>query len=59
MREPHDPATRALNRLGAPWSPDFDAYARGEIDASQARNAPCPYCESTETHSMFDCAPKK
>lgn len=35
-----------LNALGARWSPDFDAYARGELDISQVRcvlcgKAPC------------------
>jgi hypothetical protein len=32
----------ALNRLGARWSPDFDAYATGAIDASQVT---CLMCE--------------
>jgi hypothetical protein len=31
-----------LDRLGAKWSPDFEAYAAGEIDASQVR---CVLCE--------------
>lgn len=36
----------ALEQLGALWSPDFDAYARGELDAAAVRcvlclQAPC------------------
>jgi len=37
-----------LDQLGAQWSPDFDAYARGEIGASQVR---CVLC----THAPCDC----
>jgi hypothetical protein len=40
----------ALNALGAVWSPDFDAYASGELDASQVRCALC-------THCPCDCPP--
>jgi len=37
---------RLLDQLGAAWSPDFGAYASGQIDASQVRcvlcgQAPC------------------
>ena len=37
---------KVLDRLGAVWSPDFDAYASGQLDASQIRcvlcgRAPC------------------
>lgn len=32
-----------VNELGAIWSPDFDAYASGELDASQVR---CALCET-------------
>lgn len=36
----------ALDALGAVWSPDFDAYASGQLDISQVRcvlcrKAPC------------------
>ena len=36
----------ALEQLGALWSPDFDAYASGELDAAAVRcvlclTAPC------------------
>jgi hypothetical protein len=36
----------ALSQLGAVWSPDFDAYASGQLDISQVRcllcgQAPC------------------
>ena len=42
---PRDPAA-ALSALGAVWSPDFGAYASGQLDASQIRcvlcgHAPC------------------
>jgi hypothetical protein len=37
---------RALRSLGAVWSPDFNAYARSQLDVSQVRcvlcgRAPC------------------
>lgn len=38
----------AVNELGAKWSPDFDAYASGALDASQIRCALC-------THAPCDC----
>ena len=38
-----DPA-EALRSLGALWSPDFDAYTSGELDASQVRCALCTNC---------------
>lgn len=39
-------AVKVVNRLGAKWSPDFDAYASGQLDISQVRcvlrgQAPC------------------
>ena len=39
-------AVKIVNRLGAKWSPDFDAYASGQLDISQVRcvlcgQAPC------------------
>lgn len=39
-------AVAAVDRLGAVWSPDLDAYASGDLDASQVRcvlcgQAPC------------------
>jgi hypothetical protein len=39
-----------LDRLDPKWSPDFDAYAEGRIDASQIR---CVLC----THCPCDCPP--
>ena len=44
-----DPA-EILDDLGAIWSPDFDAYASGQLDASQVRCALC-------THCPCDCPP--
>jgi hypothetical protein len=41
---------RALKRLGAIWSPDFGAYASGQLDASRVR---CVLCE----HPPRDCPP--
>lgn len=32
---------KALDQLGAAWSPDFDAYASGELDASKIHCALC------------------
>jgi hypothetical protein len=40
----------ALNALGAVWFPDFDAYASGQLDASQVR---CVLCG----HAPCDCPP--
>ncbi|MGI5247745.1 hypothetical protein [Dactylosporangium sp. CA-139066] len=40
----------AVNQLGAVWSPDFDAYAAGAIDACAVR---CVLC----THTPCDCHP--
>ena len=37
---PADPAA-ALTELGAIWSPDFDAYASGQLDASAVRCVLC------------------
>ena len=44
-----DPAA-ALAALGAVWSPDFDAYASGQLDASAVR---CVLCG----HAPCDCPP--
>lgn len=41
-------AKDALDKLGAKWSPDFDAYASGQLDISQVRCALC-------THAPCDC----
>ena len=41
---------KVLDRLGAVWSPDFSAYASGQLDASQAR---CLLCG----HVPCDCPP--
>ena len=48
-RDARDPVT-ALNALGAVWSPDFGAYASGQLDASQIR---CVLCG----HAPCDCPP--
>lgn len=34
----------ALNQLGATWSPDFDAYATGKLDASRLGCVLCELC---------------
>jgi hypothetical protein len=39
-----------LTRLGAVWSPDFGAYATGQLDASRVR---CVLCG----HAPCDCPP--
>lgn len=51
----------ALEALGAVWSPDFDAYASGELDASRVRCvlcglAPCgcPPFGSPEYFALLD-----
>jgi len=44
-----DPAA-ALAALGAVWSPDFDAYASDQLDASAVR---CVLCG----HAPCDCPP--
>ena len=41
MSNPRDPID-AVNDLDAKWSPDFDAYASGRLDASSVR---CALCE--------------
>jgi hypothetical protein len=40
MSAPLDPR-EALEQLGAVWSPDLNAYASGELDASRVRCALC------------------
>lgn len=43
---PEQPApdpVELVDQLGAHWSPDLDAYAAGELDASQIRCALCGY----------------
>lgn len=35
-------AREVLDQLGAKWSPDFDAYASGEMDLSKVQ---CALCE--------------
>lgn len=47
-----------VDALGAKWSPSFDAYAEGRIDASQIRcvlcsQAPC-CCPDFGTPEYFD-----
>ncbi len=44
----------ALDDLGAVWSPDFDAYATGRIDASQAA---CLMCQQAPCGSPNPCPP--
>jgi hypothetical protein len=44
-----DPAA-VLTAFGAVWSPDFDAYASGQLDASAVR---CVLC----SHAPCDCPP--
>ncbi len=44
-----DPVS-ALGKLGARWSPDFDAYASGKLDAGKVRCALCG-------HAPCDCPP--
>lgn len=39
-----------VNALGAKWSSDFEAYASGQIDATQLR---CVLCG----HAPCDCPP--
>lgn len=34
-------AVKIVNRLGAHWSPDLDAYASGQLDIAQVRCALC------------------
>ncbi|WP_030439848.1 hypothetical protein [Actinoplanes subtropicus] len=41
---------KTVNKLGAKWSPDFDAYASGRIRADQVR---CVLCQ----HSPCNCPP--
>ena len=52
---------KILDRLGAAWSPDFDAYASGQLDASQVRcvlcgHAPCgcPRFGTPEYFALMD-----
>jgi hypothetical protein len=49
-----DPA-EILTALGAKWSPDFDAYASGQLDISRVRcvlcgRAPCECRQCTAIH---------
>lgn len=37
-------AREILDQLGATWSPDFDDYAAGRVDASAIR---CALCQTT------------
>ncbi len=46
---PADPVA-SVNQLGAVWSPDFDAYASGQLDISRVR---CALCQ----HAPCDCPP--
>jgi hypothetical protein len=43
-------ALSVVTTLGAKWSPDFAAYASGELDASNVR---CVLCG----HAPCDCPP--
>lgn len=55
-----DDPVGALEELGAVWSPDFDAYASGQLDISQVRcvlcrQAPCActYCEADNENHYY------
>ena len=53
-----DDPVGALEQLGALWSPDFDAYASGQLDISQVRcvlcqQAPCQ-CPPFGSDEYFD-----
>lgn len=50
----HDRAVDALRALGAQFSPDFDAYAAGELDAAEVRCVLCGYapCVCTEAERL-------
>ena len=48
----------ALDQLGAKWSPDFDAYASGQLDISQVRcvlcgQAPCACQHCTAVYVSY------
>jgi hypothetical protein len=43
-------AVDVVNQLGALWSPDFDAYASGQLDAASVR---CALCQQ----APCDCPP--
>ncbi len=45
-----DAVATALGQMGAVWSPDFGAYASGQLDASAVR---CVLCG----HAPCDCPP--
>jgi hypothetical protein len=50
-RKKSDPdPVKVVKKLGAKWSPDFDAYASGKLDASKVR---CVLCG----HAPCDCPP--
>ncbi|MFB4280878.1 hypothetical protein ACBJ59_36700 [Nonomuraea sp. MTCD27] len=56
-------AKEALDKLGAKWSPDLDAFACGQIDASKVRcalcaNAPCQ-CPEFGTPEYFALIEKR
>jgi hypothetical protein len=48
MTRPEADPVADLNRLGAVWSPDFGAYASGQLDVSRVR---CALCQ----HAPCDC----
>ena len=55
-----DELTAVLERLGARWSPDLDAYASGQLPAHMVRcvlcgHAPCSctYCPATHENSFY------
>lgn len=53
-------AKKALDKLGAQYSPDLDAYASGQLPAHKVRcvlcgKAPCKctYCEATHENKFY------
>jgi len=45
-----------LNTLGATWSPDFDAYASGQLDISRVRCVLCGHapCECRQCTAVYE-----
>jgi hypothetical protein len=55
MTDPRSDPVSILSALGARWSPDFDAYASGQLGLSQVRcvlcrRAPCTCIDCQATH---------
>lgn len=49
-------SVKILNRLGAQWSPDFDAYASGQLDISRVRCVLCGHapCECQTCAAVYE-----